>query len=110
MNITPFNVFLVILAIWRLSSLFANEDGPFDIFKRLRLKAKHLTQNVKLFNEFKLHEGLGCEWCNSIWFGTIITLFWIVFGDIVVTVLLPLSMSTAVISIKYVIHVLEKHS
>jgi hypothetical protein len=56
------------LAVWRLSSLIANEDGPFDIFARFRLRAGvyyDVDNNPIGGNVFA--RGLLCVWCVSIW-------------------------------------------
>lgn len=46
---------LYILAAWRLTSLYANEDGPFDVIRKLR--------------EFV---GVYCFMCVSVWFGVLV--------------------------------------
>lgn len=45
------------LAVWRVSSLLYAEDGPFDLFRRLRRAA----------GEGMLGKMLGCFWCVSVW-------------------------------------------
>lgn len=99
MEITSF--IYICLACWRLSSLFANESGPFSMFERLRNYASHLQETNIFWKSFKLHDGLECEWCNSIWFAVPIIALYVVFGDVIVIVLLPLSISTVVIFFKY---------
>jgi hypothetical protein len=48
------------LATWRISSLLCNEDGPVDIFKRLRAAvcASPFLSGL-----------LSCVWCCSVWVG-----------------------------------------
>jgi hypothetical protein len=53
------------MAVWRLSSLVAKEDGPFDIFLRFRKWAG---------TESSFSRGLVCIWCNSVWFSAVIAL------------------------------------
>src|SRR5215217_9596835 len=68
------NIFFYLsLAAWRLASLIANEEGPWQIFKRLRALAERWCNNYKFCREFNLHEMVTCEWCNSIWIGIILT-------------------------------------
>jgi hypothetical protein len=73
---------ILCMATWRLSSLFAREDGPFDIFENIRLI---LYRAPKLIHK-TLGLGIICVWCNSIWFSAIAALFiahsifeWVVF-------------------------------
>ena len=64
--------FLVFLGIvcWRLTSLLVREDGPFDIFAKLRKFAgvsyddysRPVGNNV-------FAKGLICVWCTSVWIG-----------------------------------------
>jgi uncharacterized protein DUF1360 len=108
MTLTPVHIFLVVSAVWRLSSLFANEDGPFLIFKKIRSRARDLTRSNRFFFRMRLSEGLECEWCNSIWFASALVPLWYVFGDVIVIVLSPLAISTWAIAVKYIIQTLEK--
>ena len=50
---------LATLAIWRLTSLLVYEDGPFNIFDRLR-------------DAPPLQRLLGCFWCTSVWTAAVI--------------------------------------
>ena len=108
MTITPTNLFIVISAVWRLSSLFANEDGPFNVFAKIRTIAEQLCKQNKLCAAFRLYDGLACEWCNSIWFAGPIVAAWWYFGDSVILVVAPLAVSTWAIAIKYLIQTLEQ--
>ena len=108
MTLTPLHIFLVISAVWRLASLFANEDGPFSVFARIRDVAKELCRRNRLCAAFKLYDGLTCEWCNSIWFAGPIVAAWWYFGDSVVLILTILAISTWAIVVKYLIQTLEQ--
>jgi hypothetical protein len=105
MTLTSF--FYLSLAAWRLASLVANEDGPWQMFKRFRERAGQWCNNYRFCRELGLYELVTCEWCNSVWIGAILTglYFWI--GESILYVLLPLALSTIVIVIKYVVHVLQ---
>ena len=69
----PLDFVILALATWRLASLFANESGPFHIFKTFR---EWICNNHP-----GIGEGLTCEWCNSVWFGTLITLAYLWGGN-----------------------------
>lgn len=71
---------LLALFVWRVSSLFVYEDGPYMIFERLRhlvgIHHDSTTNETWCENEFgKLFE---CIYCISIWIAFItIIAFWI---------------------------------
>lgn len=98
MEITFLNLFVLASALWRLSSLVANESGPAEMFKRFRAWADRYEN---------FHEGLCCEWCNSLWFSPVLVLVWYYFGEIVIVAVLPLALSAWVIVMKYVVHTLQ---
>jgi len=53
----PFLFFIVLLAAWRITHLFAREDGPFNSIFRLRKMA-----GAGFFGSL-----LDCPYCLSIW-------------------------------------------
>lgn len=108
MNITPLYIFILISATWRLASLFANEPGPFKIFKRFRNLCERLHNDHRWFYNTALYHGLLCEWCNSIWFGTLLVASWYFLGDVIVIVALPLALSAWAIVLKYIVQTLEQ--
>ena len=104
----PLNIFFFLsLAAWRLASLVANEDGPWQIFKRLRQSAEQMCKRHKFCSELGLYELFSCEWCNSIWIGVLLTLLYLWVGDSILYLALPLALSTVAIIIKYVVQVLQ---
>jgi len=105
MSLTIF--FYLSLAAWRLASLVANEDGPWQIFKRFRERAELWCKKYKFCSELGLYELLACEWCNSIWIGTGLTLLYLWIGETILYVSLPLALSTIAIIIKYVVQLLQ---
>lgn len=107
-NITPINLFLLVSAVWRLSSLLANEKGPFYMFQTIRRHAAILEKRNKFIHNLHLYEGVSCEWCNSVWFSSVSVLCWCILGDVVLLILMPLAISTWTIIIKYVVHTLER--
>lgn len=84
------------LAVWRLASLLVREDGPADLFLRVRNVA-----GVNRTGEITgLAAGLSCVWCTSVWVALGITL---AHGVIVAwswwLLLLPFALSTIAIMI-----------
>lgn len=98
---------ILCLSAWRIASLVANEKGPFHMFYHLRRFAVRIERKVWIVRQFHLWEGMTCEWCNSIWFGTLLWLGWHFIGDEFVKWMTPLAISTVVIIIKYIIQGLE---
>ncbi|HVR39103.1 MAG TPA: hypothetical protein VMU84_08395 [Thermoanaerobaculia bacterium] len=56
----PFQLTLAILAVWRVTHLVVVEDGPWDLFRRLRALATKLH----------LERLFGCFLCFSVWMAT----------------------------------------
>jgi hypothetical protein len=101
-------VFLYLsLAAWRLASLVANEDGPWQMFKRIRQRAEFWCKRYKFCSDFGLYELFSCEWCNSVWIGAGVTLLYLWLGQTILYLALPLAFSTVVIVIKYVVQLLQ---
>jgi len=58
----------LILACWRLSSLIVFEDGPFDIFGKLRNAAGvRYTEDTTPYGTNVVSEAMTCLWCTSVW-------------------------------------------
>lgn len=120
MNLPTIHLVLLVAATWRLSNLLANEDGPFHVFKTLRAKIaraearsrlnekKGLKGRKVLLSKLHLYEGVNCEYCNSIWFGTLLTILYAALNpiDLTTTILLPLALSTGAILIKRTVFLL----
>jgi len=114
MNIPILDFIILALATWRLSSLFADESGPFNIFERLRtwLGVRYIGGDNGGIERYvpddtptlkrNVARGIVCRWCNSVWFGTLLTVLYIVSRDtswhtITMIISLPLAISTAAI-------------
>lgn len=64
------NILILILATWRLSSLLADEAGPWDVFSRLRHLAGVRHDDVgQPYGTNALARGTLCVWCISVWVG-----------------------------------------
>jgi len=105
MTLTTF--FYLSLAAWRLASLVANEDGPWQMFTRFRQRAEQWCKKYRFCRELGLYELIACEWCNSIWIGAVLTLLYLWIGEAILYLALPLALSTIAIIIKYVVQLLQ---
>jgi len=87
------------LAAFRLSSLFANEHGPFDLFGRVRRWAvARYDKQSREVPTTELSRGLMCVWCNSVWFGIALALIYMLWQP-VIWLCLPFAISSIAISI-----------
>ena len=93
-------IFVVLaLAVWRLSSLLAREEGPFCIFDKIRLRlGVRYDQNSEAYGTNNISKGLICVWCNSIWVGFVAS--FIVSNTIEDVIINTLALSAAAIIIE----------
>jgi len=87
---------IVILACWRITSLFVHEAGPWDIFSRLREWAglEYDAAGQVIDSRHKLLEVLACVWCLSLWIGAALLALYLIGGDnLLVAVSLPFALS-----------------
>lgn len=74
--------FLILtLAVWRVSNLIVNEDGPFQMLAKFRQGA------VKVTHLFE------CVFCLSVWLGLIAAIAYYLFPFWAVAVALPFALS-----------------
>jgi len=92
---------ILALATWRLASLFANEDGPFDIFVRIRhfVGVKYDAHSIA-YGENVISKGIICVWCNSIWFGFALAILNHFFHPYTEWFCIPFALSTIAILIE----------
>ena len=101
------NIFLMILATWRISSLLTFEDGPFDIFLNFREKLgifDILDKDGNTITEVPLRfvpQMFGCIWCISIWVGAV---FFLLPPHLAYSIAFPFALSTGAILIDNHIH------
>ncbi len=102
---------VLVLALWRVSNLVANERGPWHCFKRLRLLAAFICKGPedkgkrtwlnKACGDFHLHDLLECEYCNSMWLAPVFMVLYAHWGHaIALTVFTWLALSATTILIK----------
>lgn len=101
--------FVLVLATWRLSSLLADENGPYNVFDKLRRlagvdfvgttsTADYADNNVGISENGsgvtgELATGLICKWCNSVWIGIFITVVLWITGNKLASPVLPFALS-----------------
>jgi hypothetical protein len=75
MQLEPWLSFLIAaLATHRMSALWANDDGPLDMMKRMR---ESLESWGTWYSPIKfLSDLISCVRCNSVWFGAAFGLLW----------------------------------
>ena len=92
---------IVALATWRITSLFVNEDGPFDVFANLRARVG------VYYDEYSVARGknvvasaLTCVWCTSPYVALILVCAWIYQPLYAILVFLPFAISAVAILIE----------
>ena len=89
MNLITFVI--LALATWRLASLLADEQGPFDMFARFRYWAgERWVDGRRGSNQFA--KGLICIWCVSMWVSIILVTLWFFYPASVI-IMLPFALS-----------------
>lgn len=66
------------MAVWRISSLLVNENGPWNIFVRVREWAgigHDYNGRAVTFPDRFFAQMLSCVWCTSVWVSIFMTLF-----------------------------------
>lgn len=107
-----YNAIVVALAVWRLASMLAWEEGPFDLFPKIRYAFfVRYDQHTNMYVTHesttawgKLREEIGemliCVWCNSVWLGAGATLLYYLFPALTYWLSLPLALSAAAIVVQ----------
>lgn len=89
MHITTF--LILSLAVWRISNLLVNEDGPYQMLAEFRHSA------VKVTHLFE------CVFCLSVWLGLIVAVAWYFYPFWAVVVTLPFALSAgAILADRYI--------
>jgi len=78
---TLLTLIILSLAVWRISSLLVQEDGPYQVLLTIR-------NYTKLFD---------CIWCMSVWVGISITVFWVLMPEYAIILALPFALSAVAI-------------
>ncbi len=96
----PMDVLILALATWRLTSLLVNEDGPFEVFAKLRhLCGVRLDEQSCTYGTNWFAKGLACFWCCSSWCGIVWVIAYMLCKDSV-WIALPFALSAGAIAIQ----------
>ena len=107
MSITAVQLAILGLAIWRLSSLFANEAGPLDIFLRFRLYiGVKIGENGLNYATKPFPKLVICVWCSSVWFAIAIALLFYLLPDATIAIAAIFALSTIVVLIEEALNTL----
>jgi len=115
-SISLIDIVIMFSAVWRLSSLLVDEDGLFDMFERLRtwFGIRYVNDGTSAIQKVVpddtpamkkiMAKWLVCRWCCSLWMGGLLTVLCTVFpSQVVLTVLLPFSLSSLAIVVDAVV-------
>lgn len=99
-----------ILSTARLTYLFVDEDGPFQIFKKIReyfglfvIIKETGNEEIKIINDsqselYTLIQGiLECKWCCSVWMAIVVYILSINVYMNIINIILALSMVSILI-------------
>ena len=99
-------ILILILATWRLSSLLADEAGPWDVFTYLRTLAGVRYDDVgQPYGSNVLARGIMCVFCVSVWVGVGWASLYYVAPNMTFWVGLPFALSAGAILVSEVVDV-----
>ena len=95
-------ILILILATWRISSLLANEIGPFDIFLKFREQLgieevlNEKGETVEVIPDRFAPQMVSCVYCISMWVGAV---FFLLPEPLAQAIAIPFAISTGAIII-----------
>ena len=96
---------ILALATWRLSNLLVNEDGPWQMFARLRaLAGVRFNEEFQPYASTMMAGAFVCIWGMSVWIGLGMWAMWQAWPDSVMRLAGPLALSAAAIMIDKVVN------
>ncbi len=106
MEVNILEFLIIALGTWRLSSLLADEDGPFTIFGRLRhAVGVRYDERSQRYGTNELAKMVMCLWCNSIWLGVVATALYYWQASLTLLMCFPFAISAfAIIVTELMIH------
>ena len=95
------------LAVWRISSLFVNESGPWGIFVKARAWTGILHNDKGIAYQIPdnfLAGVLSCVWCCSIWVSLFMAIVWFVSPSLALKIAVPFALSAGAIAVDGIIN------
>lgn len=100
--------FLILsLAVYRLSMFMVYDDGPFDVFQRLResIGILYYDNGEPIEGEYKgWAKLLSCLWCVSVWLGFLLAICYALSPSSTVILCSPFSLSAAAMIIERIVN------
>jgi len=101
------NLLILSAAVWRISFLLVEEDGPFDVFDRLRKLAgiRYDINGERIYISdaplwrLSLAEVFNCIYCMSVWVGILFAILYYSSEFLAVALTVPFALSTGAIAI-----------
>jgi hypothetical protein len=93
--------FLILsLATFRISSLIAQEDGPFQLFEWVRGKMGVKRDDMgEQYGTNTFAVGLICIWCNSVWVAFALTGLYMLSNQVTLWAAWPLALSAVALTV-----------
>ena len=96
-----FELLIIALATWRLSSLIVNEYGPWDLFERIRhLLGVRYDELSNPVGTNMVSRAITCVWCSSVWVAFFMTLLWHFNESLAFWISLPFALSAVAIIVQ----------
>jgi type IV secretory pathway VirB3-like protein len=98
------DIIILSLAVWRVTSLLVSEDGPFNVFAKMRyLLGVRYNERSEPYGLNVVSEMLLCVWCASLWVALFAAIMYIFLGTIIIYVSLPFALSTGAVIIEKIV-------
>lgn len=99
MNIVALIVYS--LATWRIASLLANEDGPFDILEHMRYRiGVRYDERSARYGKNELARAILCTWCASLWIAAVWVLLALALPVVALWIAAPFAVSAGALIVE----------
>lgn len=93
-------IIIMILAVWRLTSLLHTERGPFNIFVKIRTKfgVTHDNEHFPIgYPDTFIGNLIACYWCLSVWVAIGVWVTYLLFPKVTLILYVPFAISAGAI-------------